>query len=286
MAFFRKGKKKKGNGIPEESKTPSAEIAKQRAEDIQSNYDSDAIDDELDRSCMEELPEDYTSTSYTTSPSEPEDLDPLLSGNLDDSMLSFEDEVEKDIENSEIGEAVTEEREEEGNHDFFADVELPEDTNGELSETDSTFKGLYNIDGDTLEESPSTAELVEEEDEEDENQETAADNEALAQSTSDDVADNEDLAQTLSDDIEEQLIENEDESTSSNGMATKSQIYMAMQVFDSETGEFDMKSVDNQLVFDTDDEDSFGFSCHKEEEESKPKEFDVDSYVFDTSDED
>lgn len=68
-------------------------------------------------------------------------------------------------------------------------------------------------------------------------------------------------------------------------MATKSQIYMAMQVFDSETGDFDMKSVDNQLVFDTDDEDSFGFSCHKEEE-SKPKEFDVDSYVFDTSDED
>ena len=82
------------------------------------------------------------------------------------------------------------------------------------------------------------------------------------------------------------LIENEDESTSSNGMATKSQIYMAMQVFDSETGDFDMKSVDNQLVFDTDDEDSFGFSCHKEEEESKPKEFDVDSYVFDTTDED
>lgn len=282
MAFFRKGKKKKGNGIPEESKTPSAEIAKQRAEDIQSNYDSDSIDGELDRSGMEELPEDYTSTSYTTSPSEPEDLDPLLSGNLDDSMLSFEDEVEKDIENSEIGESVTEEREEENNHDFFADVELPEDTNGELSETDSTFKGLYNIDGDTLEESPSTAELVEEEGE---NQEITADNKALAQSTSDDIADNEDLAQSLSDDIEEQLIENEDESTSSNDMATKSQIYMAMQVFDSETGDFDMKNVDNQLVFDTDDEDSFGFSCHKEEE-SKPKEFDVDSYVFDTSDED
>ena len=284
MAFFRKGKKKKGNGIPEESKTPSAEIAKQRAEDIQSNYDSDSIDGELDRSGMEELPEDYTSTSYTTSPSEPEDLDPLLSGNLDDSMLSFEDEVEKDIENSEIGESVTEEREEENNHDFFADVELPEDTNGELSETDSTFKGLYNIDGDTLEEPSSTAELVEEE-EEDGNQETTADNEALAQSTSDNAADNEALAQSLSDDIEEQLIKNEDESTSSNGMATKSQIYMAMQVFDSETGDFDMKSVDNQLVFDTDDEDSFGFSCHKEEE-SKPKEFDVDSYVFDTSDED
>lgn len=282
MAFFRKGKKKKGNGIPEESKTPSAEIAKQRAEDIQSNYDSDAIDGELDRSGMEELPEDYTSTNYTTSPSEPEDLDPLLSGNLDDSMLSFEDEVEKDIENSEIGESVTEEIEEENNRDFFADVELPEDTNGELSETDSTFKGLYNIDGDTLEESPSTAELVEEEGE---NQEITADNEVLAQSTSDDIADNEALAQSLSDDIEEQLIENEDESTSSNGMATKSQIYMAMQVFDSETGDFDMKNVDNQLVFDTDDEDSFGFSCHKEEE-NKPEEFDADSYVFDTSDED
>lgn len=275
MAFFRKGKKKKGNGIPEESKTPSAEIAKQRAEDIQSNYDSDSIDGEFDRG-MEELPEDYTSTNYTASSSEPEDLDPLLSGNLDDSMLSFEDEVEKDIENSEIGESVAEEGEEENSHDFFADVELPEDTNGELSETDSTFKGLYNIDGDTLEESPSTAELAEEE----ENQETASDNEALAQSTFEE----DDLAQSLSETIEEQLIE-EEEKPSPDGMASKSQIYMAMQIFDSETGDFDMKSVDNQLVFDTDDEDSFGFSCHKEEE-SEPKEFDVDSYVFDTSDED
>lgn len=88
MAFFRKGKKKKGNGIPEDSKTPSAEIAKQRAEDIQSNYDSDSIDDELDKSGMEELPEDYTSTSYTTSPSEPEDLDPLLSGSSSIESLS------------------------------------------------------------------------------------------------------------------------------------------------------------------------------------------------------
>ena len=276
MAFFRKGKKKKGNGIPEESKTPSAEIAKQRAENIQSNYDSDSIDGEFDRSGMEELPEDYTSTNYTTSSSEPEDLDPLLSGNLDDSMLSFEDEVEKDIENSEIGESVAEEGEEENSHDFFADVELPEDTNGELSETDSTFKGLYNIDGDTLEESPSTAELAEEE----ENQDTASDNEALAQSTSEEDG----LAQSLSETIEEQLIE-EEEKPSPDGMASKSQIYMAMQVFDSETGDFDMKSVDNQLVFDTDDEDSFGFSCHKEEE-NEPKEFDADSYVFDTSDED
>lgn len=277
MAFFRKGKKKKGNGIPEESKTPSAEIAKQRAEDIQSNYDSDSIGSEIDRSGMEELPEDYTSTNYTTLSSEPEDLDPLLSGNLDDSMLSFEDEVEKDIENSEIGESDTKEKEEESTHDFFADVELPEDTNGELSETDSTFEGLYNIDGDTLEESPSTAELAEEEEE---NQETASDNEALAQSTFEE----DDLAQSLSETIEEQLIE-EEEKPSPDGMASKSQIYMAMQVFDSETGDFDMKSVDNQLVFDTDDEDSFGFSCHKEEE-SEPKEFDVDSYVFDTSDED
>ena len=273
MAFFRKGKKKKGNGIPEESKTPSAEIAKQRAEDIQSNYDSDSTNDDFDRG-MEELSEDYTSTNYTTSSSEPEDLDPLLSGNLDDSMLSFDEDVEKDIKNSE---SETEEREEESTHDFFADVELPEDTNGELSETDSTFEGLYNIDGDALEESPSTAELDEEEEE---NQETASDNEALAQSTFEE----DDLAQSLSETIEEQLIE-EEEKPSPDGMASKSQIYMAMQIFDSETGDFDMKSVDNQLVFDTDDEDSFGFSCHKEEE-SEPKEFDVDSYVFDTSDED
>lgn len=62
-------------------------------------------------------------------------------------MLSFEDEVEKDIENSEIGESVTEEREEENNHDFFADVELPEDTNGELSETDSKAASPFKVSG-------------------------------------------------------------------------------------------------------------------------------------------
>ena len=43
MAFFnrnKKIKKKKGNA-PEENQITSAEIARQRAEDIQSNYDSD-----------------------------------------------------------------------------------------------------------------------------------------------------------------------------------------------------------------------------------------------------
>lgn len=266
MAFFRKSKKKKGNEIQEENRIPSAEIAKQRAEDIQTNYDSDTFSTENN---TEELSEEPSKSNR-----EPEDLDPLLSGDLDDSMLSFDDDVEKDIENSEATETENEGNEEENNHDFFADVELPDDTNGELSETDSSFEGLYDIDGDTLAESSNAAEIAEDE-------ESASTD---VEDIEDDAEGSDDLVKSLSNDIEEQLIE-KDEELSPDGMATKSQIYMAMQVFDSETGDFDMKGVDNQLVFDTDDEDSFGFSCHKNEE-NKPEEFDASSYVFDTSDDD
>ena len=268
MAFFRKGKKKKENVIPEENKIPSAEIAKQRAEDIQSNYDSDdfkngSFNREDSFSTEEELPEGNN---------EPEDLDSLLSGDLDNSMLSFDEDIEKDIENTEE----TEEVEGAENHDFFADVELPDDADGELSSTDQSFEGLYNIDGDNLSEVPnespneipSALEAVESED-------------AISALTEDD---NSGLAQSLADEIEEQLIEKEEDNASPDGMASKSQIYMAMQVFDSETGDFDRRGVDNQLVFDTDDEDSFAFSCHKDEED-KPEEIDSNSYVFDTSEE-
>ena len=46
-----------------------------------------------------------------------------------------------------------------------------------------------------------------------------------------------------------------------------------------------MQGVDNQLIFDTDDEDSFEFSCHNDEE--KPQEqYNVEDYMFDTSEED
>lgn len=268
MAFFRKSKKKKENAIPEENKIPSAEIAKQRAEDIQSNYDgddfsNDSFNREDDFSTGEELPEGNNG---------PEDLDSLLSGDLDNNMLSFDEDVEKDIEKTE--DAVEAESNDE--HDFFADVELPDDTSGELSATDQSFEGLYSMDGDDLSEAPnevpseipSASEVAESED-------TIS---ALAED------DNSDLAQSLSDDIEEQLIEKEEEHASPDGMASKSQIYMAMQVFDSETGDFDMRGVDNQLVFDTDDEDSFEFSCYKDEED-KPEEIDSNSYVFDTSEE-
>ena len=270
MAFFRKGKKKKGNGIPEESKTPSAEIAKQRAEDIQSNYDSDSTNDDFDRG-MEELPEDYTSANYSASSSEPEDLDPLLSGNLDDSMLSFDEDVEKDIE-AESEDSSPEEEVNEDEHDFFADVELPEETSGELSETDNSFSGLYDVDGDELEEDESKK------------SDPSAENISVEDDLAQTISEEDVLTQSLSETIEEQLIEEEEE-PSPDGMASKSQIYMAMQVFDSETGDFDMKGVDNQLVFDTDDEDSFGFSCHKDEE-IEPEKVDVSSYVFDTSEED
>ena len=94
----------------------------------------------------------------------------------------------------------------------------------------------------------------------------------------------EDLVQCLNDVIEDQVIDDATEEESNNGMASKTQIYMAMQVFDSESGEFDMQGVDNQLIFDTDDEDSFEFSCHNDEE--KPKEqYNVEDYMFDTSEE-
>lgn len=282
MAFFnrnKKIKKKKGNA-PEENQITSAEIARQRAEDIQSNYDSDDLPEER---YDEEISE---ANNIPEANNTPEDLDPLLSGGLDDNMLSFDDDVERDIEKESENSPL--EEEEGSTHDFFAGVELPDENVGDLSETDKSFDGLYEVgdalDGDDLEEDSDdkgedfSPEISPEESHEDDlpsASEVAEGEEEL---------NDEDLVQCLNDVIEDQLIEEEEE-PSPDGMASKTQIYMAMQVFDSESGEFDMQGVDNQLIFDTDDEDSFGFSCHKDEE--KPQEqFNAEDYMFDTSEED
>lgn len=276
MAFFnrnKKIKKKKGNA-PEENQITSAEIARQRAEDIQSNYDSD------------DLPEESYNEEISEANNTPEDLDPLLSGGLDDNMLSFDDDVERDIE--EESENSPLEEEEESTHDFFAGVELPDENVGDLSETDKSFDGLYEVgedlDGENLEEDSG---------EEDEGfspeispEESHGDDIPSASEIAEgeEQLNDEDLVQCLNDVIEDQVIDDVTEEESNNGMASKTQIYMAMQVFDSESGEFDMQGVDNQLIFDTDDEDSFEFSCHNDEE--KPKEqYNVEDYMFDTSEE-
>ena len=287
MAFFnrnKKIKKKKGNA-PEENQITSAEIARQRAEDIQSNYDSD----ELPEKSYDALSEENYGEEIQEANNAPEDLDPLLSGGLDDSMLSFDDDVERDIEEKSENSTL---EEEEGEHDFFAGVELPDENMGDLSETDKSFDGLYEVgddlDGENLEEDSDG--ITGEKDEgfspeisPEESYETDTPN-ATEVAEGEEELNDEDLVQCLNDVIEDQLIEEEEE-PSPDGMASKTQIYMAMQVFDSESGEFDMQGVDNQLIFDTDDEDSFGFSCHKDEE--KPQEqFNVEDYMFDTSEED
>lgn len=288
MAFFnrnKKIKKKKGN-TPEENQITSAEIARQRAEDIQSNYDSD----ELPEKSYDALSEENYGEGIPEANNAPEDLDPLLSGGLDDSMLSFDDDVERDIE--EKSENSPLEEEEEGKHDFFAGVELPDENMGDLSETDKSFDGLYEVgddlDGENLEED--SDEITGEKDEgfspeiSPEESYEADTPSATEVAEGEEELNDEDLVQCLNDVIEDQLIE-EEETPSPDGMASKTQIYMAMQVFDSESGEFDMQGVDNQLIFDTDDEDSFGFSCHKDEE--KPQEqFNAEDYMFDTSEED
>lgn len=281
MAFFnrnKKIKKKKGNA-PEENQITSAEIARQRAEDIQSNYDSD----ELPEKSYDALSE---ANNIPEANNTPEDLDPLLSGGLDDSMLSFDDDVERDIE--EESENSPLEEEEESTHDFFAGVELPDENVGDLSETDKSFDGLYEVgedlDGENLEEDSG---------EEDEGispeispEESHGDDIPSASEIAEgeEQLNDEDLVQCLNDVIEDQVIDDDTEEESNNDMASKTQIYMAMQVFDSESGEFDMQGVDNQLIFDTDDEDSFEFSCHNDEE--KPKEqYNAEDYMFDTSEE-
>ena len=107
MAFFnrnKKIKKKKGNA-PEENQITSAEIARQRAEDIQSNYDSDDLPEE---SYDEKISE---ANNIPEANNTPEDLDPLLSGGLDDSMLSFDDDVERDIEEESENSPLEEEEE-------------------------------------------------------------------------------------------------------------------------------------------------------------------------------
>ena len=205
-------------------------------------------------------------------------------------MLSFDDDVERDIEKESENSPL--EEEEGSTHDFFAGVELPDENVGDLSETDKSFDGLYEVgedlDGENLEED--SGEVTDEEDEgfspEISPEESHGDDIPSASEIAEgeEQLNDEDLVQCLNDVIEDQVIDDATEEESNNGMASKTQIYMAMQVFDSESGEFDMQGVDNQLIFDTDDEDSFEFSCHNDEE--KPKEqYNVEDYMFDTSEE-
>ena len=265
MAFFnrnKKIKKKKGNA-PEENQITSAEIARQRAEDIQSNYDSDDLPEER---YDEEISE---ANNIPEANNTPEDLDPLLSGGFDDNMLSFDDDVERDIE-KESENSPLEEEEEGSTHDFFAGVELPDENVGDLSETDKSFDGLYEVgedlDGENLEED--SGEVTDEEDEgfspEISPEESHGDDIPSASEIAEgeEQLNDEDLVQCLNDVIEDQVIDDATEEESNNGMASKTQIY--------------------QLIFDTDDEDSFEFSCHNDEE--KPKEqYNVEDYMFDTS---
>lgn len=253
MAFFRKNKK---NKTAVEEKTPSAEIARQRAEDIHSNYDGD----------------DFVQQEVSTDTAkDPEDLDDLLDGNLDEEMLAFEDDVEQDL-----AQPLSEEKD--ATTDLFDDIDLSNDE-GNLSEMDSSFEGLYNTEKE-MEEKSLDEDVIEgaEKESEDEVREESEDE----QSSYDSFAD--DLAKSLLDSLEDELINSsvKEEESNADGMATKSQIYMAMQVFDSESGDFNLQNVDNQLIFDTDDEDTFGFSCDKTEKVSKPA-VDENDFIFDTS---
>ena len=238
MAFFnrnKKIKKKKGNA-PEENQITSAEIARQRAEDIQSNYDSDDLPEER---YDEEISE---ANNIPEANNTPEDLDPLLSGGLDDNMLSFDDDVERDIE-KESENSPLEEEEEGSTHDFFVGVELPDENVGDLSETDKSFDGLYEVgedlDGENLEED--SGEVTDEEDEgfspEISPEESHGDDIPSASEIAEgeEQLNDEDLVQCLNDVIEDQVIDDATEEESNNGMASKTQIYMAMQVFDSES---------------------------------------------------
>lgn len=237
MAFFNKKKKRE---IPAET---SADIARQRAEEIHNNYDTD----------VSKEPEKITQPPEDDSP---EDLDQLFDSGLNDDMLTFEDdEVEEDLAKQETP------LEESDEEDLFAGIELPS-TEGHLSEVDESFKDLYEVeeslDGDVLTKNDTISE-----DEEIPQEET--------------------LAQPISSSLEEEVIKSDSEHESSNGMANARQIYMAMQAFDSEDGDFDLENVDSQLIFDTDDEDGFGFSCNADK--GKENISNEDAYIFDSSDE-
>lgn len=260
MAFFRKNKK---NKAVVEEKTPSAEIARQRAEDIHSNYDGDDF-----------TPSEEPIEQQESMPTQ-DDLDQILSGNLDDDMLAFDDEVEADL-------AQHPSEKEETVPDLFDGIELPENGDGELSEVDSSFEDIYGVEGE-IDDSDLVEDVSKESDEESDLEESSVgdseDSEDLAKEQEDLT---QDLAKSLTESLEDSLIKSNEPEESTNGMATKSQVYMAMQVFDSESGDFNLQDVDNQLIFDTDDEESFGFSCNKPEKEVKAV-TGADDFIFDSS---
>ena len=74
--------------------------------------------------------------------------------------------------------------------------------------------------------------------------------------------------------------EEEEQEQVQGKVADPSTLYMALQVFDSAEEDFDLNKVDNQMVFDTDDESLYDLGFNNKKEDSEDK---LDEPIFDSS---
>ena len=189
-------------------------------------------------------------------------LDNLFNGDLEEDMFSFSQDIEKDI----TEDSVNHKEENMFDPDEIFNGGIPGDSSvldDNSSELDDSFRNLYSIE-DAADSSDKKNEDL--------NDSVVNTKDISESSTEEDVVE------------EDNLIEKVSTLASENDFAGEKDIFMAMQVFDSVDGDYNLDKVDDQLVFDTDDESLLSLgNCKKDSSTDNSDKFNVDDFILDSS---
>lgn len=231
----------------------SAAIAKRRSKDVLANKDEVEAQKRVDFELFEETGD--------------ENLDNLFNNGLADDMFNFSQDIEKDISEGsrENDEKSLFDPDEIFNTDISTDSDVIDD---EFSELDDSFRKLYNEEGTES----SSGDVVESSDSTNGNSENFIEKSIVEQ---DDVMNY----------CEENNVTVEvNNLASKKDLAGEKDIFMAMQVFDSVDGDYNLDSIDAQLVFDTDDETLLSLGDRQKSSSTcNTDEFNIDEHIMDSS---
>lgn len=169
-------------------------------------------------------------------------LDDLFDSKEDMDMFSFGDSED------------TEERKSIQNLDIFDDIPNNDSMDGSDPSVDEQFRNLYS--------------------------EESEDYVGVDADENSSIEDLESENNQLNEQDEEEQIDVEGDEEIQGKVADSSTLYMALQVFDSAEEDFDLNKVDNQMVFDTDDESLYDLGFNNKKEDSEDK---LDEPIFDSS---
>lgn len=231
----------------------SAAIAKRRSKDVLANKDEVEAQKRVDFELSEETGD--------------ENLDNLFNNGLADDMFNFSQDIEKDIS---VGSRENDEKslfdpDEIFNKDIPNDSDVIDD---EFSELDDSFRKLYNEES-TESSSEDVAESAN------------STNETLENFTEKSIVEKNDVTNYCE---ENNVTVEVNNLASKKDLAGEKDIFMAMQVFDSVDGDYNLDSIDAQLVFDTDDETLLSLGDRQKSSSTcNTDEFNIDEHIMDSS---